>query len=103
MIFYACRLVRRRDIFLGSPAIGRALSLSEIKFEHTYGVIRRELVSGECARLSTVGARMHRFAGANNPSVKLARKAANGFGFFLIKLGSDDRPAFLSWRGVSDT
>jgi hypothetical protein len=45
---------------------------------------------------------MHRFAGANNPSVKLARKAANGFGFFLIKLGSDDLPAFLSWRGVSD-
>ena len=26
------------------------LSLSEIKFEHTDGAIRRELVSGECAR-----------------------------------------------------
>ena len=25
------------------------MSLSEIKFEHTDGVIRRELVSGECA------------------------------------------------------
>jgi hypothetical protein len=28
----------------------RVLSLSEIKFEHANGVIRRESVSGECAR-----------------------------------------------------
>jgi uncharacterized membrane protein len=33
-----------------SDEITKDLSLSKIKFEHTDGVIRRELVSGECAR-----------------------------------------------------
>jgi NnrU protein len=33
-----------------SDEITKDLSLSEIKFEHTDGVIRRELVSGKCAR-----------------------------------------------------
>ena len=30
-------------------ALGNNLFLSEIKFDHTDGAIRRELVSGECA------------------------------------------------------
>jgi hypothetical protein len=35
---------------MGNDPIGGAVSLSEIKSEHSDGVIRRELVSGEYAR-----------------------------------------------------